>query len=134
MVRSVISRGALVLDQNLKPVHIIHVGQDVSPGLVPPLRTARLLLPAAARLLHRLLHLRAAAAAGSEEGGAHAHRPQGSDHRAGSAGLLRPLQLHPPVQVGPSPSPRCTERFTWSSVLTLAPVPAGSPETEPVLL
>lgn len=62
-------------------------------------RSPKFLLPPAAGLLHSLLYLHPAAVPGSEERGAHAHRPQSADHSAGIAGMLRSLQLHPLGQV-----------------------------------
>lgn len=72
----------------------------ICPLVVFSIRAAQFLLPAAARLLRRLLHLLPASISGAEERGPHAHRPQGADHGPGFTGLLRPLQLHPPGQVG----------------------------------
>lgn len=63
------------------------------------LRAPQFLLPPAAGLLHRLLHLHPASVPGSEERRTHAHRPQSIDHSAGFTGLLCALQLHPLGQV-----------------------------------
>lgn len=65
------------------------------------LRSSELLLPAAAGLLHSLLHLHPASVPSSEERRPHAHSPQSADHSAGSAGLLGYVQLRPSGQVGP---------------------------------
>lgn len=69
------------------------------PLLLAPPRSPDVLLPAAAGLLRRLLHLRAASVPGPEERRAHAHCPQGAHHGAGPAGLLGSVQLRPPGQV-----------------------------------
>lgn len=72
---------------------VAHVEHSPSP------RSPEFLLPPAAGLLHRLLHLRPASVPGSEEKRSHAHRPQSADRRAGAAGMLRSVQLHPLGQV-----------------------------------